>query len=113
MTNQVDWAGQAPIRKPAGAESLGAISAQLGREPPDCADPVQRSNTADPTHRRLAMSDNEDSMGGSGRGGATGTPDSSLDEAPPSGDQEANAVVSGGGVVGSEDDEGPKDTAKS
>ena len=48
---------------------------------------------------------------GSGRGGAMGTPSSLPDEAPPSQDQEANAVVSGGGVVGPEDDAGPSDAA--
>jgi hypothetical protein len=37
--------------------------------------------------------------------GATGTPSHDLDEAPPSVDQEANRVVSGGGVVG--DQHGP------
>jgi hypothetical protein len=42
---------------------------------------------------------------GSGRGGALGTPAGLLDdEAPPSADQEANQVVSGGGVVGPDDD---------
>lgn len=41
--------------------------------------------------------------GGSGRGGTLGTPSHDLDEAPPSTDQEANAVVSGGGLVGPED----------
>jgi hypothetical protein len=35
----------------------------------------------------------------SGRGGPLGTPSRDLDEAPPSLDQEANRVVSGGGVV--------------
>jgi hypothetical protein len=56
--------------------------------------------------------DDEDSMGGSGRGGALGTPEFSLDKAPPSGDQEVNSVVSGGGLIGSDDDEGPDDAAK-
>ena len=37
---------------------------------------------------------------GSGRGGAMGTPDFSPDEASPGVDQEGNAVVSGGGLVG-------------
>jgi hypothetical protein len=43
--------------------------------------------------------------GGSGQGGALGTPGPLPDEAPPSAGQEANEVVSGGGVVGPEDDE--------
>jgi hypothetical protein len=49
---------------------------------------------------------------GSGRGGALGTPSGLPEEAPPSSDQEANAVVSGGGVVGPDDD-GPREAAKS
>ena len=49
---------------------------------------------------------------GSGRGGTLGTPSRLPEEAPPSADQEANAVVSGGGVVGPTDDE-PHDAAKS
>lgn len=39
------------------------------------------------------------------RGGATGTPSHDLDEAPPSLAQETNWVVSGGGLVGSDDTE--------
>lgn len=50
---------------------------------------------------------------GSGRGGALGTPSRLPDEAPPSVDQEKNAVVSGGGLVGAEDDEEPSEAAKS
>jgi hypothetical protein len=49
---------------------------------------------------------------GSGRGGAMGTPDLSPDEASPEVDQEGNAVVSGGGLVGPDDDAGPKTAAK-
>lgn len=48
---------------------------------------------------------------GSGRGGALGTPSFTLDEASPSTDQEANAVVSGGGLVGPTD-EAPRTAAK-
>ena len=57
--------------------------------------------------------DGEEAAGGSGDGGAMGTPSSDLDEAPPGTDQEANDVVSGGGVTGSEDDEEPSDKASS
>jgi len=61
----------------------------------------------------LEDEDSKNSPGaGSGRGGAMGTP-SRPDEAPPSQDQEANSVVSGGGLVGSDDDEGPSETAES
>ena len=49
---------------------------------------------------------------GSGRGGAMGTPSLTLDESPPSLDQEANAVVSGGGLVGPDDDRGPSRAAR-
>jgi len=49
---------------------------------------------------------------GSGRGGALGTPSVTLDEAPPSLDQDANAVVSGGGVVGPDDERGPRRAAR-
>lgn len=49
---------------------------------------------------------------GSGRGGALGTPSGTLDVAPPSADQEANAVVSGGGLVGPDDDHGPSRAAR-
>ena len=56
--------------------------------------------------------DPEDATGGSGRGGAMGTPDHSLDEASPGADQEANSVVSGGGLTGPDDDAGPKEAAK-
>jgi len=44
---------------------------------------------------------------GSGRGGPLGTPSWLLDEAPPSRSQEANWVVSGGGLVGPDDQGGP------
>jgi hypothetical protein len=40
-------------------------------------------------------------------GAAMGTPDFSPDEASPEVDQEGNAVVSGGGLVGPDDDAGP------
>ncbi|MGN6781962.1 MAG: hypothetical protein ACTHJH_10705 [Marmoricola sp.] len=49
---------------------------------------------------------------GSGRGGALGTPSLSLDEAPPSEDQEDNWVVSGGGLAGPEDDAPPSEAAR-
>ncbi len=50
---------------------------------------------------------------GSGRGGPLGTPSWGLDEAPPSSDQEANAVVSGGGLVGPREEGGyPHRTAQ-
>lgn len=49
---------------------------------------------------------------GSGRGGALGTPSLTLDESPPSRDQESNAVVSGGGLVGSKDDRDPSRAAR-
>lgn len=48
---------------------------------------------------------------GSGRGGALGTPGPLPDEAPPSADQEANEAVSGGGMVGPDDEE-PHDAAR-
>jgi hypothetical protein len=44
---------------------------------------------------------------GSGRGGALGAPSFSADEAP------ANLVVSGGGLAGPDDGDGPKEAAKS
>lgn len=50
---------------------------------------------------------------GSGRGGAMGTPSFLAEEASPSVDQEANGVVSGGGLTGPDDDEGPSGAAKS
>lgn len=60
------------------------------------------------------MSDDEwtEPGSGSGRGGALGTPSLSLDEAPPSEDQEANWVVSGGGLAGAEDDTPPSEAAR-
>lgn len=48
----------------------------------------------------------------SGRGASLGTPSSLLNEAPPSVDQEANWVVSGGGLVGSRPDSGPSRTVR-
>lgn len=42
---------------------------------------------------------------GSGLGGATGTPSSDLEEAPPSQDQDEGGVVSGGGMADSADEE--------
>ena len=50
--------------------------------------------------------------GGSGEGGALGTPSWLPDEAPPSVDQENNKAVSGGGVVGPEDDDTRSDAAE-
>ena len=41
----------------------------------------------------------QDPGAGSGRGGDLGTPSGLPEEAPPSADQEANEVVSGGGLV--------------
>jgi len=62
---------------------------------------------------RSDMTDDASDPGaGSGRGGALGTPSLSLDEAPPSADQEANWVVSGGGLAGPEDDEPPREAAR-
>jgi hypothetical protein len=58
------------------------------------------------------MSRKEDPRAGSGRGGPTGTPTGQPEEAPPDVDQEANSVVSGGGVVGADDGEGPSEAAK-
>jgi hypothetical protein len=49
---------------------------------------------------------------GSGRGGALGTPSLTLDESPPSRDQESNAVVSGGGLVGADEDHEPGRAAR-
>jgi hypothetical protein len=49
---------------------------------------------------------------GSGRGGALGTPSLTLDESPPSRDQESNAVVSGGGLVGPDDERDPGRAAR-
>ena len=50
--------------------------------------------------------------GGSGRGGTLGTPSQLLDESPPGADQEGNWVVSGGGLVGPDDDDSPADAAR-
>lgn len=41
-----------------------------------------------------------------------GAPSLDADEAPPSADQEANSVVSGGGVIGPDDDEGASEKAR-
>lgn len=50
---------------------------------------------------------------GSGRGGGLGKPTRVPEEASPETDQEANEVVSGGGVIGPVEDEGePHDAAK-
>jgi len=59
------------------------------------------------------MSDSRDPEPGSGTGdgGSLGAPSDSGGLAPPSYDQEANSVVSGGGLVGPDDDEDPADTA--
>lgn len=43
---------------------------------------------------------------GSGRGGAMGTPTGAPEEASPETDQEANRVVSGGGVIGPDEEDG-------
>lgn len=45
---------------------------------------------------------------GSGRGGPLGTPGQLPDETPPGVPQEANEVVSGGGVAGPDDEEDPR-----
>lgn len=50
--------------------------------------------------------------GGSGRGGTLGTPSGLIDESPSSADQEGNWVVSGGGLVGPDDDRPPQDAAR-
>ncbi len=50
---------------------------------------------------------------GSGRGGPMGSAgDASPDLATADVDQERNSVVSGGGLVGSKDDEGPSNAAR-
>lgn len=49
---------------------------------------------------------------GSGRGGTFGTPSLTWAEAGPTTDQEANSVVSGGGLVGPRDDEEPRRAAR-
>ena len=49
---------------------------------------------------------------GSGDGGPLGTPSQLPEEAPPSADQEANSVVSGGGVVGPEDEQAHEDAER-
>ncbi len=48
----------------------------------------------------------------SGRGGAMGTPGRLPAIAPPSLDQESNWVVSGGGLVGSDDKAGPSSVVR-
>lgn len=50
---------------------------------------------------------------GSGRGGTLGTPSGLPDVEPPTEDQDDNWVVSGGGLVGPDDDEGHSDAAGS
>ena len=57
------------------------------------------------------MSNDESGAGGSGRGGAMGTPSKDADLAPPGTDQESNAVVSGGGLVGPDDESDPETKA--
>ena len=52
------------------------------------------------------------SPGGSGRGGALGTPGPLPDETPPSADQESNEAVSGGGMVSPDDEDEARRTAK-
>ena len=47
-----------------------------------------------------------------GRGGTLGTPSQLLDESPPGADQEGNWVVSGGGLVGPDDDDTPGDASR-
>jgi hypothetical protein len=60
-----------------------------------------------------SLTDREPSPGaGSGRGGALGTPTLVPTEAGPSLDQEKNAVVSGGGLVGDDPDRGPSREAE-
>ena len=52
----------------------------------------------------------QDPGAGSGRSGDLGTPSGLPEEAPPSSDQEANEVVSGGGIVQPSAEGEPKDT---
>lgn len=54
----------------------------------------------------------EGAKGGAGGAGGMGRPSLDPNEAPPDADQEANEVVSGGGVVGP-DDGNPSEAAKS
>ncbi len=49
---------------------------------------------------------------GSGRGGTFGTPNRTLNEQPPSADQDANVAVSGGGMVDKSGAAGAKRTAR-
>jgi hypothetical protein len=56
------------------------------------------------------MTHHEDT--GSGRGGPVGTPGWLPDETPPSADQAANQGGSGGGMVGPDDEDGPRDSAE-
>lgn len=65
-----------------------------------------------PFRRRPDADQENDPGAGSGRGGALGTPSWLPDEAPPSADQDANRVVSGGGLIGPEDDEQPREDAR-
>lgn len=68
---------------------------------------------ADAADDKTKSDDNspEPPAGGSGKGGGMGTPSKDAREAQPSYDQEANEVVSGGGLVGPEDGE-PSDAAE-
>lgn len=68
-------------------------------------------NTDEPTAPDDATEPGHPDPGaGSGRGGDLGTPSGLPEEAPPSADQEANKVVSGGGVVQPSTEGEPKDT---
>lgn len=58
------------------------------------------------------MESHDEPTGGSGRGGPMGTPSGVPAEAPPDVDQEENAVVSGGGLVGPDDEHGPSEEAR-
>lgn len=57
------------------------------------------------------MNDDEQTTG-SGRGGPLGVPTKTANAQPPSADQDANAVVSGGGVVDEQAGQDGKDTAQ-
>ncbi|MCW2753147.1 MAG: hypothetical protein JWQ32_558 [Marmoricola sp.] len=54
----------------------------------------------------------DDPSTGSGDGGSLGTPAHKPGEQPPSGDQEQNWVVSGGGLAGSDDGDDPASDAR-
>lgn len=62
--------------------------------------------------RRTTWNLTRSPAGGSGRGGTLGVPSWIPDESPPSGDQEGNWVVSGGGLAGPDDDRGPARAAR-